>query len=30
MEYRHLGASGLRVSAFGLGTMTFGGRDRPE
>jgi aryl-alcohol dehydrogenase-like predicted oxidoreductase len=28
MEYRHLGASGLRVSAFGLGTMTFGGRDR--
>ncbi len=28
MEYRQLGASGLRVSAFGLGTMTFGGRDR--
>jgi hypothetical protein len=28
IEYRHLGASGLRVSAFGLGTMTFGGRDR--
>ena len=28
MEYRHLGASGLRVSALGLGTMTFGGRER--
>jgi aryl-alcohol dehydrogenase-like predicted oxidoreductase len=28
MEYRQLGASGLRVSVFGLGTMTFGGRDR--
>ncbi|HTE59918.1 MAG TPA: aldo/keto reductase [Solirubrobacteraceae bacterium] len=28
MEYRHLGASGLRMSALGLGTMTFGGRDR--
>jgi aryl-alcohol dehydrogenase-like predicted oxidoreductase len=27
MEYRQLGASGLRVSAFSLGTMTFGGRD---
>ena len=27
-DYRHVGASGLRVSAFGLGTMTFGGRDR--
>jgi aryl-alcohol dehydrogenase-like predicted oxidoreductase len=28
MEHRQLGASGLRVSALGLGTMTFGGRDR--
>ena len=28
MEYRQLGASGLRVSVLGLGTMTFGGRDR--
>ena len=28
MEQRQLGASGLRVSALGLGTMTFGGRDR--
>jgi aryl-alcohol dehydrogenase-like predicted oxidoreductase len=27
MEYRQLGRSGLRVSAFTLGTMTFGGRD---
>jgi aryl-alcohol dehydrogenase-like predicted oxidoreductase len=27
MEYRQLGSSGLRVSAFALGTMTFGGRD---
>ena len=27
MEYRQLGASGLRVSALTLGTMTFGGRD---
>jgi aryl-alcohol dehydrogenase-like predicted oxidoreductase len=26
MEYRQLGASGLRVSALTLGTMTFGGR----
>jgi aryl-alcohol dehydrogenase-like predicted oxidoreductase len=26
MEYRQLGSSGLRVSAFTLGTMTFGGR----
>jgi aryl-alcohol dehydrogenase-like predicted oxidoreductase len=25
MEYRTLGSSGLRVSALGLGTMTFGG-----
>jgi aryl-alcohol dehydrogenase-like predicted oxidoreductase len=28
MEYRQLGSSGLRVSAFTLGTMTFGGRER--
>ena len=28
MEYRQLGASGLRVSALALGTMTFGGRDK--
>ena len=28
MEQRQLGASGLRVSSLGLGTMTFGGRDR--
>jgi aryl-alcohol dehydrogenase-like predicted oxidoreductase len=28
MDYRQLGASGLRVSALTLGTMTFGGRDR--
>jgi aryl-alcohol dehydrogenase-like predicted oxidoreductase len=28
MEYRQLGASGLRVSALSLGTMTFGGRDK--
>jgi aryl-alcohol dehydrogenase-like predicted oxidoreductase len=27
MDYRQLGASGLRISAFMLGTMTFGGRD---
>jgi aryl-alcohol dehydrogenase-like predicted oxidoreductase len=27
MDYRQLGASGLRVSALSLGTMTFGGRD---
>ncbi|MGO9752910.1 MAG: aldo/keto reductase [Solirubrobacteraceae bacterium] len=26
MEYRQLGASGLRISALTLGTMTFGGR----
>ena len=26
MEYRTLGASGLRVSALTLGTMTFGGK----
>jgi aryl-alcohol dehydrogenase-like predicted oxidoreductase len=26
MEYRQLGASGLRVSTIALGTMTFGGR----
>ena len=26
MEYRQLGASGLRVSALTLGTMTFGGQ----
>jgi aryl-alcohol dehydrogenase-like predicted oxidoreductase len=26
MDYRQLGSSGLRVSAFALGTMTFGGR----
>jgi aryl-alcohol dehydrogenase-like predicted oxidoreductase len=28
MEHRQLGRSGLRVSALGLGTMTFGGRGR--
>jgi aryl-alcohol dehydrogenase-like predicted oxidoreductase len=28
MDYRQLGASGLRVSSLTLGTMTFGGRDR--
>ncbi len=28
MDYRQLGASGLRVSALTLGTMTFGGRDK--
>jgi aryl-alcohol dehydrogenase-like predicted oxidoreductase len=28
MEHRQLGASGLRVSALTLGTMTFGGRDK--
>ena len=27
MDYRQLGSSGLRVSAFALGTMTFGGRE---
>src|ERR1700689_3086210 len=26
MEYRHLGASGLQISALTMGTMTFGGR----
>jgi aryl-alcohol dehydrogenase-like predicted oxidoreductase len=26
MEYRHLGRSGLRVSALSMGTFTFGGR----
>src|SRR5690606_32269029 len=26
MEYRHLGASGLRVSALGFGAGTFGGK----
>ncbi|MCU1418094.1 MAG: hypothetical protein JWP32_2268, partial [Schumannella sp.] len=25
MDYRNLGASGLKVSALSLGTMTFGG-----
>ena len=29
MEHRHLGRSGLRVSALSLGTMTFGGRGEP-
>jgi len=28
VEYRQLGASGLRVSALSLGTMTFGGRGK--
>jgi aryl-alcohol dehydrogenase-like predicted oxidoreductase len=28
MDYRQLGASGLRVSALTLGTMTFGGLDK--
>jgi aryl-alcohol dehydrogenase-like predicted oxidoreductase len=28
MQQRQLGASGLRVSALSLGTMTFGGRDK--
>ena len=28
MEYRTLGASGLRVSVLTMGTMTFGGRDK--
>lgn len=27
MEYRYLGGSGLKVSAFGFGTVTFGGED---
>ena len=26
MQYRQLGRSGLRISAFTLGTMTFGGK----
>ena len=26
MEYRKLGHSGLQVSAYGLGVMTFGGQ----
>ena len=26
MDYRQLGRSGLKVSAFSLGTMTFGGK----
>ena len=26
MEYRALGSSGLRISVFTMGTMTFGGR----
>ena len=30
MEYRQLGASGLRVSALTLGTMTFGGKGWAE
>ena len=28
MDYRQLGASGLRISALSVGTMTFGGVDR--
>ena len=28
MDYRHLGRSGLKVSAFSFGTMTFGGGGR--
>ncbi|HET9630512.1 MAG TPA: aldo/keto reductase [Novosphingobium sp.] len=30
MEYRKLGSSGLEVSAFGLGAMTFGGQSSEE
>jgi aryl-alcohol dehydrogenase-like predicted oxidoreductase len=30
VEYRQLGRSGLRVSALSLGTMPFGGHQRPE
>ena len=30
MEFRHLGDSGLKVSAIGLGTNNFGGRVDPE
>jgi len=30
MEYRQLGASGIAVSAFGLGVMTFGGQTRED
>jgi aryl-alcohol dehydrogenase-like predicted oxidoreductase len=30
MEYRKLGLSGLEVSAFGLGAMTFGGQSNEE
>ncbi|HVW57506.1 MAG TPA: aldo/keto reductase [Rhizobiaceae bacterium] len=28
MEYRHLGRSGLKISTFTMGTMTFGGKGR--
>lgn len=30
MRYRQLGRSGLRVSVFALGTLPFGGHQRPE
>jgi aryl-alcohol dehydrogenase-like predicted oxidoreductase len=30
VEYRELGRSGLKVSAFGLGVMTFGGQTRED